>query len=125
MRMIPALLHLLTTPRPRWHTTPTATDDELLTVATAMGVTRSSAEAAAGARHRPGHGRRVPGWLRAARASRRLGCWNYVLRAVGLVLTAAGTGVVGAAVALSLTSAPAAALLGLPVGAIAAAVIAR
>ena len=112
MRMIAALLHLLTTPRPR------AGDDELLAVATAVGATRTAPGA-----HRPGPGRRMPGWLRLPPFARKAGNRGSALHAVGVVLTALGTGAVGAVVALGLTSAPAAALVGIPVGVVAAAVV--
>jgi hypothetical protein len=104
-------------------TRPDVTDAELLALAAAMGVTRTPD--VAGGRHRPGPDRSVPGWLRSPRPSRRPVRWNAVLHALGLVLSAAGTALVAFAVVLGLTplSAAGAALLGLPVGLVAAVVL--
>lgn len=82
------------------------TDVELLALAAAMGVTRTPAEPViTAARHRPGPGRRVPGWLLHPRPARGR-CWRPFAR-VGLV---PGTATIAASLGLPLVWAVIAAL---------------
>lgn len=107
------------------HRTPAGdtTAAELLALASATGVLRTPAAPAIGA-HRPGHGRRVPGWLLNLRPTHRPGWWHPIVRVLGLLLGAAGAGVTGSVVAFGFAiPATGAALLGLVVALVAAVVL--